>query len=201
MTTIAPPGPLTTRAVLASGGELDREIERALHEAGATRPLGGVVASLGASAQRQFGHDLVAAVAALSDVDIGDIVLTCWCKHRTLQRAAQRTLDVPGSRETVRLAAHRISHTAEPYVDVLLGDRRVARLSLSLSVVIDVTGVEASVADGCLVALHCGDATATVSLAVDDVPVARRSTRLDLPIDIALGTGVPLSAAVGPRRP
>ncbi|HZC99815.1 MAG TPA: hypothetical protein VFA46_06370 [Actinomycetes bacterium] len=201
MTATTAGSPLTVRAVLGGGGDLDKEIERALQVTGATQRLGGGVASLSRSARRQVSRDLAAAVVGVSDLDIGDILVAGWRKHRTLLGAAQRTLEVPGSRETVKLASHRISHSAEPYVDILLGDVRLTRVTITVRIVIDITGVEASVRDGRLMALHCGDATAMVSLAIKHVPVAARSIHLDLPVDVPVGDGLPLCEEARVQRP
>jgi len=191
MTVTLVDGPLTAHAVLfdGDGGEAARKLG-----AGLPTTLTGLDrGALSESARRAMHQDFADVAAGLLDLDLGGVLVTGWCKHAQLGAAAERTLAAPGSRETVRLAEHRISHTSSPHVDVLLGGTVVTQIKMTLGVDVDVTGLEASIREGRLVSLHSGDAAITVALAVEGAPVARsKPITLRLPIDLALGEGLRL---------
>lgn len=173
---------LTARSVLLrderSGHDLDVRLEPSV----SGLDLGGLGQAAGAAVRR----DLARAAAGLLDLDLMDVLAAGWRAHSELCAAAQRTVDNPGSAETVRLVTHRVSHRSRPYVDLLVGDTPLARVTLTLTVDMDITGLEASVWQGCLVAVHAGQCELTVSLALDDSPPMSRTIELLLPTTVTL---------------
>jgi hypothetical protein len=126
-------------------------------------------------------------------LDLTDVLAAGWQKHSALRAAGRRTRDAPGTRETVVLAEHTISHEAHPHVDVLLGEAHLTRVAVTLVVAVDVTGLAASVTGGRLTGLSSGRALVTVSLDLAGAPVARRSRELRLPLELDLGQGLRLA--------
>jgi hypothetical protein len=119
-----------------------------------------------------------------------------WREHRNLISAARRTLDTPGSRELVSVAAHRIKTVQQPAVSVLIDGRRVHTLQLGLSIVFDVTGLVAGVSAGRLAGLHAGRSEIGVALTVHEIEVlTKRAHHLELPGVKALKSAIRLLPA------
>jgi hypothetical protein len=121
------------------------------------------------------------------------VLASGWQKHSQLRAAGRRTREAPGTQETVVLAEHRISYEANPYVDVLLSGAQLTRVTVTLLLTADVTGLAASVSEGRLTGLSAGRALLAAALEVAGAPVARRSVELRLPLDLGLGDGLRLA--------
>lgn len=184
-------GPTTAADLLFAGSGGDPAAGLALD----LRPtLDGVLpGAVGASVRQAVSRDLAEAAVGLAQLDVGDLLAAGWQRHSQLRAAGRRTRDAPGTRETVVLAEHRISHEAHPHVDVLVGGARVARVAVTLLLTVDVTGLAASVTGGRLTALTSGKAVLTGELDVAGAPVARRSAELQLPVALSLGDGLRLA--------
>jgi hypothetical protein len=97
---------------------------------------------------------------------------------------------MPGSKELVGVAPHRITTLQQPAVSVLIDGRRVHTLQLGLSVVFEVTGLVAGVSLGRLAGIHAGRCEVGVALTVHDIEVlTKRAHHLELPGVMALKTG------------
>lgn len=178
--------PASVCGVLFPGDDAAEALGRSL------QPPTGAVSSLSRSARRAFARDLSELAVGLVDLDLVQALVNGWQKHHELTAAARRTQRAPGSRETVRLATHRIVSRHEPTIDVLTGDALIARITLKLELTLEVAALEASVSRGRLLALHSGDVKVTAALAIAGVSLPSRSTQLRLPVEVPLGDGIPL---------
>jgi hypothetical protein len=184
-------GPTSAEDVLFGGERADPAAGLAL-DVGHTLD-GRLPATRGAAVRRTVAHDVAEAAVGLMQLDLTDVLAAGWQKHSALRAAGRRTRDAPGTRETVVLAEHTISHEAHPHVDVLLGEAHLTRVAVTLVVAVDVTGLAASVTGGRLTGLSSGRALVTVSLDLAGAPVARRSRELRLPLELDLGQGLRLA--------
>lgn len=129
----------------------------------------------------------------LAGLNLGAAVLGGWYKYRGLQAAARRTLDSPGSGETVRLAEHKIVSRHAPYVDVLVSGQAVARVTFGIDLAFDIAMLQASVRAGRLMRLSAGECTASVTWSVQGFEIHRNDfAPITLPLHAALGEGIPL---------
>lgn len=149
--------------------------------------------SLGSPVRQSISREVADAAVALMELDLADLLASGWQKHSALRAAGRRTREAPGTQETVVLAEHRISYEAHPYVDVLLAEAHLTRVTVTLLLAADVTGLAASVVEGRLVGLSSGRALLTAALELAGAPVARRSADLRLPLDLSLGDGLRLA--------
>jgi hypothetical protein len=140
-------------------------------------------------------REVAAATAGLLNVNLIDVLVAGWRKYHDLTSAARRTLAAPGSTELVQLATHRVAEAQQPYVSVLVDDRRVATLNLVLSVVFDVSALLAEIRAGRLVALHSGHCDVTATLTLEDADVVTKQAHLELPGVVAVGAGIRLLPA------
>jgi len=193
MTTTIPTQPLTAAAFLFGDTKEDSvdALAHALHEHGVLGSLGEGVTKL-SRAGRNAANDQIATVAhGLLDLDLGGLVIAAWGKYADLTTAAKRTFATPDSSEVVELAAHTITSTHHPFVELLVDDVHVATVRFELGVAFVVKGLVATVHHGRLVALSGGcDVTAT--LAAEGRQLAKREAHLQLPLLVRLGGGIPL---------
>ena len=124
-----------------------------------------------------------AAVAAvgLLKVDLMEVLVSGWREHRDIFTAARRTLDMPGSKELVGLAPHRITTVQQPAVSILVDGHRVHTLQLGLSIFFEVTGLVAGIHAGRLAAIHAGRGELGVALTIHELEVLTKRTHLELP--------------------
>src|SRR6516162_2595641 len=96
---------------------------------------------------------------------------TGWREHRDIFSAARRTLDMPGSKELVGLAPHRVSTVQQPAVSILVDGHRVHTLQLGLSIFFEVTGLVAGIHAGRLAGIHAGRGDLGVALTIHELEV------------------------------
>ena len=186
MTTITHQHPTTVDQVLFPDGDT------ALVTAGAASlAVAAAVgwANLTPATQGAVLRDLLRAVHAILDVNLGDLLIDGWRTHAALTEAAARTLKT-GVPETVDLATHRIEHQTTPRVDLLRDGAEIGCVRCTIAATADVVAVCARVDAGRLVSLHSGDATLVVSLRLEDREVASSRLQVHVPVDVRLGDGV-----------
>jgi hypothetical protein len=170
-----------------------------------TRRLSGWITSGAAHLTRDMQdalrHEICTATDDLLNLDLVDVLVTGWRKHAALLAAARRTAAEPGSSEVVDLATHHIAVTQRPYIDLLCDDVRVGRIHLELRLDFTVAGLVAVVRAGGLVAVQAGHCTVAATLLIESQQVATRSARLDLPLAVRLGAGMPLLPDHEPAAP
>jgi hypothetical protein len=122
----------------------------------------------------------VAAVGLLK-MDLMEVLVSGWREHRDIFGAARRTLDMPGSKELVGLAPHRITTVQQPAVGILVDGHRVHTLQLGLSIFFEVTGLVAGIHGGRLAAVHAGRGDLGLALTIHELEVLTKRSHLELP--------------------
>ena len=124
-----------------------------------------------------------AAVVAvgLLKIDLMEVLVSGWREHRDIFTAARRTLDVPGSKELVGLAPHRITTVQQPSVGILVDNHRVHTLQLGLSIFFEVTGLVAGIHTGRLASVHAGRGEIGLALTIHELEVLTKRSHLELP--------------------
>jgi hypothetical protein len=126
-------------------------------------------------------HEAAVAAVGLLKIDLMEVLVTGWREHRDIFSAARRTLDMPGSKELVGLAPHRITTVQQPAVSILVDGHRVHTLQLGLSIFFEVTGLVAGIHAGRLAGIHAGRGDVGVALTVHELEVLTRRSHLELP--------------------
>jgi hypothetical protein len=157
----------------------------------AVRGVSAGLAAVSPAGRQQVERELAAAGAALLGLDLRDVLLAAWRKHRALYAAAQSTKDSPAT-EVVQLATHRVTTTHRPSVDVSVNGVRLATVHFELSLVLDVDGLSATVRGGRLVALGGGRCTVTAVLGCGGQSLVSRQAVLDPSVTVPLGEGIAL---------
>ena len=136
--------------------------------------------------------------ADVLNLGIGDVLVGALAGYAALRAAGRRTAADTEASELVELVSHEISLDNQPSIDLLVDGVRVATVHLTLSLLIDIQAMTATVRAGRLTALHVGRCDVTASISVDGTTVASKQGQLQLPVSLPVGAGIPLTA---PARP
>ncbi|SES48497.1 hypothetical protein SAMN04487983_10699 [Streptomyces sp. yr375] len=194
MTTTAPAEPFTVRAFLLGPDCPDTADALAgpLHSAGAANELLRGTRPLPPAADQAVEHELAGSIGSFLSLDVFDVAAGGWRRHAALTEAARRTRAAPGSEEVVALASHEITSNHHPYVDVFLDGAKVGTLDVWLDLFFRISGLVTVVRDAHVVAVRSGQCVLEARLAVQQIPLAERQGRLDLPGIWHLHTPLPL---------
>ena len=136
--------------------------------------------------------------ADVLNLDVGDVLVGALAGYAALRAAGRRTAADTEASELVELVSHEISLDNQPSIDLLVDGVQVATVHLTLSLLIDVQAMTATVRGGRLTALRVGRCDVTASIGVDGITVASKQGQLQLPVSLPVGAGIPLTA---PARP
>jgi hypothetical protein len=174
------PDDVITAADLLFGSTRDAHEALARHVMSA-RTMARAFARLPRVTREAAVHEAAVAAVGLLKVDLMEVLVTGWREHRDIFSAARRTLDMPGSKELVGLAPHRITTVQQPAVSILVDGHRVHTLQLGLSIFFEVTGLVAGIHAGRLAAIHAGRGDVGVALTVHELEVLTKRSHLELP--------------------
>ncbi|MCC5475930.1 hypothetical protein ACFV2N_14075 [Streptomyces sp. NPDC059680] len=183
MTTTPASEPFTVRAFLLGreGPDSGDVLVDPLHSGGTARALLGGARPLTAAADQAVERELASAVDSFLGQDLFDVAAGGWRKHAALTAAARRTRETPGSEEVLALASHQVTSSHRPYVDVFLDGAKVGTLDVELTLVFRISGLVAVVRDAHLVAVRSGECVLEGRLGVQQITLAERQGKLDLP--------------------
>ncbi|PKV83306.1 hypothetical protein [Streptomyces sp. TLI_146] len=183
-TTTTATGPFTVRAFLF-GQDQPGSVEALvgpLDGSGAARQLlSGTTRRLTAAADEAVQREMATVIDSFLGMDLFDVAAGGWRKHAALTDAARRTRAAPGSEEVVALATHAITSRHRPYVDVLMDGVKIGTLDVGLDLTFRITGLVAVVRAAQLVAVRSGECVLQGSLSVQQILLAKRQGRLNLP--------------------
>ena len=137
------------------------------------------------------------------DVDIADIILEGWGKYKELLQYRDRTRYPPDQTILLPLAHHEIRSVHKPYVDVLLDDKPIGRVTFTVDLRLTFDGVVLVIRDAAIWEVKAGTCEGRGALSCGDVAlVDKRIVRFDLPGRIKLPNGFPIpgGAAGEPAR-
>ena len=180
MTTPGPDGVITAADLLFGSSENAHEA-MTRHVMSAGRTMARAFERLPRVTREAAVREAAVAAVGLLKVDLMEVLVSGWREHRDIFTAARRTLDMPGSKELVGLAPHRISTVQQPAVGILVDGHRVHTLQLGLSIIFEVTGLVAGIHAGRLAAIHAGRGELGVALTVHELEVLTKRTHLELP--------------------
>lgn len=110
MTTMGPDRPLTAADLLfGSSADAPEVLARQVVSAGRGQNLGRALEHLPRVTREAAIREAALAAAVLLKVNLVDVLVAGWRDHRDIHSAARRTLAMPGSKELVGVAPHRIS--------------------------------------------------------------------------------------------
>ncbi|GAB3978289.1 hypothetical protein GCM10029978_070600 [Actinoallomurus acanthiterrae] len=184
--------PVTARVVLFGTDDAVARLTRDLSSGPADATLGSALRGLSAAVRETATREIATVGAGLLELDLGGLLVTGWQRYRALVEAGHRTAAAPGRQEIVDILTHRIGVSANPHVDLLVNDVRVATIHFGLGLEFQVRALTAVVRAGRIVALESGRCKVTASLSIEGVEVASRSAESDLRLLVHVGAGIPL---------
>jgi len=180
MTTAQPGGSLTAADLLF--GTTDNAHEALTrHVMSAGRTMIRALERLPRVTREAAVREASVAAVGLLKVDLMEVLVTGLRENRDIFSAARRTLDMPGSKELVGLAPHRITTVQQPSVGILVDGHRVHTLQLGLSIFFEVTGLVAGIHAGRLAGIHAGRGHIGVALTIHELEVLTKRMHLELP--------------------
>ena len=180
MTTPGPDGVITAADLLFGSSEGAHEA-LTRHVMSAGRTTARAFERLPRVTREAAVREAAVVAVGLLKIDLMEVLVSGWREHRDIFTAARRTLDIPGSKELVGLAPHRITTVQQPSVGILVDNHRVHTLQLGLSIFFEVTGLVAGVHAGRLAAIHAGRGDLGVALTIHELEVLTNRTHLELP--------------------
>ena len=181
MTTSGPDDDVITAADLLFGSPDDAQKALARHVMSAGRTTARAFERLPRVTREAAVREAAVAAVGLLKLDLMEVLVTGWREHRDIFSAARRTLDMPGSKELVGLAPHRVTTVQQPAVSILVDGRRVHTLQLGLSIFFEVTGLVAGICAGRLAGIHAGRGDLGLALTVHELEVLTKRSHLELP--------------------
>jgi hypothetical protein len=158
--------------------------------------LDKVPAELAGMTRETVGREVATAISDAEDLQLGDLMIYGWRTHRHLIEAARRSLQEPGKREVVQLAAHRLTATRHPVVDLTADQVVLYSAHFTVTVTFDVDLADAVVDQGKLTKMTTGGfsvlAVLEAELPAGNVEMIRRRHRVESRLVIPLGQGVVL---------
>jgi hypothetical protein len=180
MTTPGPDGVITAADLLFGSTENAHEA-MTRHVMSAGRTMARAFERLPRVTREAAVHEAAVAAVGLLKMDLMEVLVSGWREHRDIFSAARRTLDMPGSKELVGLAPHRITTVQQPAVGILVDGHRVHTLQLGLSIFFEVTGLVAGIHGGRLAAVHAGRGDIGLALTIHELEVLTKRSHLELP--------------------
>jgi hypothetical protein len=181
LTTSGPDDDVITAADLLFGSPDDAQKALTRHVMSAGRTTARAFERLPRVTREAAVREAAVAAVGLLKLDLMEVLVTGWREHRDIFSAARRTLDMPGSKELVGLAPHRVTTVQQPAVSILVDGRRVHTLQLGLSIFFEVTGLVAGIYAGRLAGIHAGRGDLGLALTVHELEVATKRSHLELP--------------------
>jgi hypothetical protein len=199
---MTPIGPPTAANYLGGdrAGSGSEWLARCLHEHRTARSTLNSLTGLTGAVFHVLDDEIAAVVHRLLHIDLGGLIAGAWQTYAQLTVAATRSLATPGD-ELVALAAHQITSTHHPRVDLVVDGANRATITFDLTIILTLAKVVAVVRNGDLVSLRSGDCEATVTLAVDKEKLATRTGHLDLGVAMPLIPALPLVDRTGRSSP
>jgi hypothetical protein len=201
MTTPGPDGVITAADLLFGQTENAHEA-MTRHVMSAGRTMARAFDRLPRVTREAAVREAAVAAVGLLKIDLMEVLVSGWREHRDIFGAARRTLDMPGSKELVGLAPHRITTVQQPAVSILVDGHRVHTLQLGLSIFFEVTGLVAGIHAGRLAAVHAGRGDIGLALTIHELEVLTKRSHLELPGVKSLQRGFRLlPASAYPEEP
>lgn len=192
---------VTVRAVLFGQADAAAALARTPGWRGVIDGLGGALSAVSTGGRQLVHRELSSAVSGLLGLDLRDVLIGGWRRHRALQSAAHATQANPQATEVVTLATHQITTAHRPYVDIIVNGAKVGAVHFDLALTLDIDAMVGTVRQARLVALQGGRCAVTAWLGCEGRELVSRQAVIDPVVTVALGDGIALLQDDGRRAP
>ena len=133
-------------------------------------------------------------LAEALDVSLADMLAEAWYSHQEIQRAARDSLRRPGKTLHVPLAAHKLTSSRLPSVEVAANGQAVHRLVFDLRISLKLEGAVLQVRDGKIREVAAGNCQGEGQIRLGQNVLARRQPqkfKLRGPVGLGEGLTIP----------
>lgn len=139
------------------------------------------------------GNVLVDKLAELLNVKLVDVLVLAWKKYDALAEYADPSRHPPQETALVPLAEHTIRSQHHPYLEVLVDNRPVGRLTFDVTLALTLRGFLLQIQDAKITAIQTGSCQGSASVALEKAVIyEKKLDQIPLPGTIRLGEGVSL---------
>jgi hypothetical protein len=155
-----------------------------------------------APVRRLVVEEVTGRFGELLDIRLSDILAGAWCKYRSLRKYADPQQYPPEESVVVPLADHDIESDHAPFIEVVINDTPVLKLTFSVDLALHVESAVLRIQNARIREIRPGEVNVTGTIAYGPAVIAeRKSSTLTLPGSIDLGEGIairpPAPAAAG----
>lgn len=141
---------------------------------------------------------LVEKLAELLNVKLVDVLVLAWTKYDALAEFADPVRHPPQETDLVPLAEHTVRSQHQPYLEVLMDNRPVGRLTFDVTVALTLRGFLLQIQDAKIRAIQTGSCQGHACVALEKVVIYEKTfDEIPLPGTIRLGEAVSLRAGAG----
>jgi hypothetical protein len=132
-------------------------------------------------------------VVDLLDMNLIDLLLGAWNKYQGLKKYLDKEKYPPTQSVLVPLGEHTVRSEHRPYVEVLINDEVVARITFQVALVFTVRGVLLLVQDGRIRSVKTGEIKGKGTVKCEEALLLEQDFRtVSLPGTVDLGEGIPI---------
>jgi hypothetical protein len=135
---------------------------------------------------------LLAQVGRQLEFEVGEVLVQAWKARSALADAARQTLAEPGTVRRVKLAVYGLPWEYEMDFEIRLSGKRIATVTVQVSLDLEVTALNATVQRGRLVTVDGGQYKVGATLSIHQVPLLARERTFSLPYELKTGDGIAL---------
>jgi hypothetical protein len=130
------------------------------------------------------------------NLNVVDVLVGAWQKYMQIEAYADRTKYGAGETILVPLAEHVVDSKHQPFVEILLKDHEVGRVTFDLDFSLTLDGFVLKIRDAKIWEIQTGSGKGAGSLSLADVPLWQHELKpVQFPGRISLGDGIPLRSA------
>jgi hypothetical protein len=130
----------------------------------------------------------------LLDINLIDVLVGAWNKYQGLRKYLDREKYSPTQSVLVPLGEHTVKSEHQPYVEVLINDEVVARITFHVALAFTVRGVLLLVQDGRIKSVKTGEIKGKGTVKCEEALLLEQDFRtVSLPGTVDLGEGIRIS--------
>ena len=152
-----------------------------------------ILATLGKTVWPNAFDEISKKSVDLLDINLIDVLVGAWNKYQGLKKYLDREKYPPTQSVLVPLGEHTVKSEHRPYVEVLMNDEVVARITFHVALAFTVRGVLLLVQDGKIKSVKTGEIKGKGTVKCEEALLLEQDFRtVSLPGTVDLGEGVPI---------
>lgn len=139
-------------------------------------------------------------VPELLNVNVSEILVAAWKKYKMLQKYADRERYAPEETILVPLADHTVKSEHHPYVEILVGEHPIGKITFDVSFELTLHGFVLRIQDATIKEIQTGTWEGKGAIALEGIVLVEKGFEpIELPGKIGLGRGISLRGLAAAR--